>query len=93
MIATSREAWARLQTALALRHREVMAALFIVKHDPTMRGITGRELDAMLPSTDGHKRLSELEDLGLARVLVVRPCSFTGRNAKAWTANLEDDDT
>lgn len=92
-VATSREAWARLQTALALRHRQVMAALYIVSVADPVLGITGGELDALLPSKDAHKRLSELQDLGLAKVHTIRPCSTTGRNAKAWTANLQDDDT
>lgn len=69
-----------------------MALLFLVAIDPTAQGVTGREVDELLATTDGHKRLSELQDLGLAKVLRVRPCSITGRNAKAWTANLKEND-
>jgi hypothetical protein len=53
--------------------------------------VTGRELDAALARpgetrTSYHKRLSELERAGLARVALVRPCQVTGREAEAWEA-------
>lgn len=53
--------------------------------------VTGRELDAALAQpgetrTSYHKRLSELQRVGLARVVGTRACRVTGREAEAWEA-------
>jgi hypothetical protein len=51
--------------------------------------MTGRELDAFLSSDSrghAHKRLPELERLGLVRVLPARQCVISGRLSVAWQA-------
>jgi hypothetical protein len=51
--------------------------------------MTGSELDqALMPEGRArghyHKRLSELEKLGVAQRVGTRPCKVTGRNADLW---------
>lgn len=46
--------------------------------------LTGRELDEYLCSPDAHKRLSELEDMGVARSAGMKICSVTEREVVAW---------
>ena len=45
---------------------------------------TGRELDDYLCSPDAHKRLSELEDMGVARSAGMKVCSVTQREVVSW---------
>jgi len=45
---------------------------------------TGRELDEYLCSPDAHKRLSELEDMGVARSAGMKICSVTEREVVVW---------
>jgi hypothetical protein len=59
----------------------------LVEHGP----LTGREVDQLLAApgatrTSFHKRLPELERLGLVRVLPARQCAISGRLAVAWQA-------
>lgn len=56
------------------------AATEIARHE----SLTGRELDDVLKSMSAHKRLSELEDMGVIYVKEVRPCRITGRDVEAW---------
>jgi hypothetical protein len=58
---------------------------FLYKYGP----LTGRELDAKMASpnetrTSYHKRLSELERMGLAYIVAERICSITGHQAIEW---------
>jgi hypothetical protein len=45
---------------------------------------TGRELNDRLQSQSAHKRLSELQDMGLIREFKTRPCRVTGHDSIAW---------
>lgn len=63
----------------------------VFKHGP----LTAHELDTHLAApeetkTSYHKRLSELERVGVCRVVGERPCTITGRSALLWdvTDNL-----
>jgi hypothetical protein len=56
------------------------AATEIARHE----SLTGRELDDVLKSMSAHKRLSELEAMGVIRVKEVRACRITGREVEAW---------
>lgn len=55
----------------------------------TEGAMTGRELDEYLGSESAHKRLSELESLGVAESVEKRKCSITGRTAKLWRTTEE----
>jgi ribonuclease D len=46
--------------------------------------LTGRELNAEMRSTDGHKRLSELRDRCVIYEVRERACSVTGLKAIEW---------
>lgn len=46
--------------------------------------LTGRELDDALKSVSAHKRLSELEEMGVIEVKELRACKITGREVEAW---------
>lgn len=49
------------------------------------RGIqTGRELNEYLCTPDAHKRLSELEDMGVVRSAGQKICTVTQREVLAW---------
>lgn len=56
------------------------AATEIARHGD----LTGRELNDTLKSVSAHKRLSELEDMGVIHVKEVRRCRITGREVEAW---------
>lgn len=56
------------------------AATEIARHET----LTGRELNDVLKSVSAHKRLSELEEMGVIYVKEVRPCRITGREVEAW---------
>jgi hypothetical protein len=73
---------------IGVMQRKVLSAIRLC--DPT-KGITGRELDDSLAASGNaaasyHKRVSELERKGLITVLRVRPCSRSGKMAKAYIA-------
>lgn len=46
--------------------------------------LTGRELNDALKSVSAHKRLSELQEMGVAEVKEIRACKITGREVEAW---------
>lgn len=65
---------------------------FLYKYGP----LTGRELDAKMASpnetrTSYHKRLSELERMGLAYIVAERICFVSGHQAIVWdvTSKME----
>lgn len=82
---TSRAAYdaIRANGTLSLARWQVYDLLFF-------RGpMTGSEVDAALMKTGAarghrHKRLSELERLGLAARVGERPCAVTGNRAEMW---------
>lgn len=87
---TSVEAYydARDSGKIGVMQRKVLSAIRLC--DPT-RGLTGRELDDALAAPGNaaasyHKRISELERKEFIAVLRVRPCSKSGKMAKAYVA-------
>lgn len=54
-------------------------------------GVTGRELERAIGSTDGHKRLTELRDMGIAEELEPRRCQVSGHRAIVWRARAVPD--
>lgn len=46
--------------------------------------MTGSELNDLLSTSSGHKRLSELKGMGVVREGAPRPCKVTGREAIQW---------
>lgn len=91
MTSTSAEAWQHLRTRLGARQREVIESLAAPSRWPVPdhMGITGSELDQLEQSKDAHKRLSELERMGVAKVVTTRTCTISGRRAKAWALDMD----
>jgi len=52
----------------------------VLKYGP----VTGSELNAILRSKSGHKRLSELQRIGLVSEAGKKVCRQTGRRCLAW---------
>lgn len=75
---TSVESWRQLQAGLGERQRAVHSWLL---ENPG--GRTAAELDAAM-GPSAHKRLSELERLGLVLTAGTKRCSVTRREAIAW---------
>jgi len=50
------------------------------------REATGAELNQILGSSSAHKRLSELEAMGLIEQRRIRECSITGQRVTVWAA-------
>lgn len=48
--------------------------------------MTGEELDRACSSSSAHKRLSELQNIGMIRTGKARPCQISGKLAKVWCA-------
>jgi len=48
---------------------------------------TGSEVNYSLRCGSGHKRLSELKELGVVEEIGTRPCRITGENAIVWAVN------
>ena len=78
--ATSRQAFLDILNsgALGASQKKVFETIF------EAGAATGRELNDKLKSQSAHKRLSELQDMGLIREKGVRPCAVTGHDAVAW---------
>ena len=71
--------WSILEDGtLGQMQREV--ATEIARHET----LTGRELNDVLKSVSAHKRLSELEEMGVIYAKEVRACRITGREVEAW---------
>lgn len=70
--------------SLSRNRFEVYQCLF--EHGP----LTGSEVNNLLKSKSGHKRLSELQARGVARPVEKRQCNVTGKLAYTWdvTSNL-----
>jgi len=83
--ATSLEAYRRLRDSGTLSRLRWIVYDQLWHHGP----LTRNELDAALrgPSTINasySRRLTELEDMGLAARVGVRQCLFSGRNCEVW---------
>lgn len=62
-------------------------ARFLVYEALCLKGaMTGSEVDSLLRSTSAHKRLIELQDLGVVEIVRERPCKVTGRLCTEWRA-------
>ena len=80
MRTTSREAFDFILATGILPKQRAMVYKAVFAFGP----ITGRELNRDLAGPSYHKRLSELERLGVIREDGVKKCGVTGRNAVAW---------
>lgn len=80
---TSREAYEKIKASGQLSRMRMKAYSLLRYYGP----LTGQEIDAKGTGTQQqslHKRLSELETLGLAEVVGTRECRVTGHNADEW---------
>jgi len=80
---TSREAYERIKENGQLSKMRMKTYKLLRYYGP----LTGQEVDAKGSGTQQqslHKRLSELETLGLAEVVGTRRCRVTGHNADEW---------
>lgn len=77
---TSKQAFQQILESGALgdSQKKVFQAIF------ELGDATGRELNDALKSQSAHKRLSELEDMGLIRGIRARVCKVTGNDSTAW---------
>jgi DNA-binding Lrp family transcriptional regulator len=77
---TSKQAFQQILESGALgdSQKRVFQAIF------ELGDATGRELNDKLQSQSAHKRLSELEDMGLIRGIRARVCKVTGNDSTAW---------
>jgi hypothetical protein len=83
--ATSNRAYREIKRSGLLSRMRWRVYRTVFHHGP----LTAHELDNHLASpeetkTSYHKRLSELQRVGVCRVVGERPCSITGRNALLW---------
>lgn len=77
---TSAEVYRRIEAEGLLSKQRWRAYEHIYSKGP----VTGSELNAGLASKSGHKRLSELQELGCVREVGIRECRVTGERVIAW---------
>lgn len=76
---TSIDAWEDIKASGVLGLEQLRAYECLFRHGP----LTGREIDDRL-GVDMHKRLSELERLGVVKCNGKRECRVTGRQVHEW---------
>lgn len=79
---TSIAAWRDLVASGALTRRRFEALETVAIYGPC----TGSEVDRLLKNPSAHKRLVELQDLGLVEIVRERECTVTGRVCAEWRA-------
>lgn len=79
---TSVEAWRALCQSGTLTQRRFEVLECLALYGP----MTANELEKKLHNTSAHKRLSELQDLGVVEIVRERECTVTGRNCAEWRA-------
>lgn len=79
---TSIQAWIDLKESGGLTRRRLEALLMLARKGP----MTGSELDQALGNPSAHKRLVELQDLGVVEIVRERECTVTGRTCAEWRA-------
>jgi hypothetical protein len=81
---TSLQAYEEICADGTLRVATQAAARGVAHFTKQGKTVTGHELDVFLDSPDPHKRLSELERRKVVYVKEKRPCTVTGRRARAY---------
>jgi hypothetical protein len=79
---TSVAAWRELVASGGITRRRFEALEMLAIAGP----MTGSELDRALNNPSAHKRLVELQDLGVVEITRERECSVTGRVCAEWCA-------
>lgn len=85
MRGTSVSSFEQIKDSGLLSKARLLAFEAIVRNGP----VTGSELNAILRSKSGHKRLSELQRLGLVEESGRKICSKTGHEVIAWKVKDE----
>lgn len=85
---TSRDVFQKIKDGGMLSKMRLVAYEIVWLYGP----VTGAEIDAINQGDGGrrrghlHKRLSELERMGLVRVIGRQKCRVTGHDAEAWAS-------
>lgn len=83
---TSLRAYQQIEANGLLSRTRWMVYSYLFHHGP----LTGSELNVKMGGVSYHKRLSELEQLGVVQTAGRRACAITGMECEQWdvTANL-----